>query len=172
MNTRNGTSRKKISRTAKFEVCIALEYNIWWQFEYRKWQEDLYGKKLLDSKACYPATFSHINPVSISKISISTKFYASMLQTSNLAILLFFSALSISAIHKVPGISCKRSIHIGCMRSLTYLKWELHKSHHSFLPCTAPVFGCGTGYSFGNLPNLSQVFMSQTCLFTLSLGKF
>ena len=41
---------------------------IWWQFKYRKCQEDLYGKRLLDSKPCYSATFSHTNPLSISKI--------------------------------------------------------------------------------------------------------
>ena len=29
---------------------VALEYKIWWQFKYRKWQKDLYGKKLLESK--------------------------------------------------------------------------------------------------------------------------
>ena len=31
---------------------VALEYKIWWLFKYQKWQEDLYGKKLLDGKAC------------------------------------------------------------------------------------------------------------------------
>ena len=30
--------------------------------------EDLYGKMLLDSKPCYPATFSHTNPLAISDI--------------------------------------------------------------------------------------------------------
>ena len=46
---------------------------IWWRLKYRKWQEDLYGKKLLDSKACHPATFPHTNPLSISK-SLSEDF--------------------------------------------------------------------------------------------------
>ena len=70
---------------------VALEYNIWWQFKYRKWQEDLYGKKLLESKPCHPATFSHTNPLSISKIKIAPKFNILMLQTSNLAVPPIFS---------------------------------------------------------------------------------
>ena len=41
--------------------------------------------------SCYPATFSHTNPLSISKIQTVTKFFIPMLQTSNLAVLLIFS---------------------------------------------------------------------------------
>ena len=58
--TRNEKSRKKISRTATFEVCVAFKYNIWWQFKSQKWY--LYGKKLLDSKACHPAIQTLLNP--------------------------------------------------------------------------------------------------------------
>ena len=59
------------------------------------------GKRCWISKACYPATFSHTNPLSISKIETATKLYINMLQTSNLSVLFFFffSALSISARH-------------------------------------------------------------------------
>ena len=34
-------------RTATFEVC-SIENKIWWQFKSRKYEEDLYGKKLLE----------------------------------------------------------------------------------------------------------------------------
>ena len=61
---------------------------------------------LLDSKPCHPATFSYTNPRAISD-KTATKCYIPMLQTSNLAVLLIFPALSVSGIHEVLGIKCK-----------------------------------------------------------------
>ena len=43
----------------------------------------------------------------ISDIETVTKFYIPMLQTSNLAVLLIFPALSVSGIQEVPGIKFK-----------------------------------------------------------------
>ena len=50
-------------------MSVALEYKIWWQFNIfirNKMLEGLYGKKLLEGKACSGATFPHTNPLSIS----------------------------------------------------------------------------------------------------------
>ena len=62
-------------RTAKFEVC-SIENIIWWQFKSQKYEEDLYGKKLLEGKAC-----------------------------PNLAVLHIFSCSFHFSIHKVPSIN-------------------------------------------------------------------
>ena len=43
-----------------------------------------------ECKPCPPATFSLTNPLNISEIWTATKFYISMLQTSNLAVLVIF----------------------------------------------------------------------------------
>ena len=43
---------------------VALNYKIWWQFKSQKYYEGLYGKKLLNGKPCYPASFSHKNSLS------------------------------------------------------------------------------------------------------------
>ena len=37
---------------------VALKYKIWWQFKSQKYWEDLYGKRLLDGKACPPAIWT------------------------------------------------------------------------------------------------------------------
>ena len=51
-------------------------------------------------KPCPPANFCNTNPLNISEIWTATKFYISMLQTSNLAVLLILSC----SINKVPSI--------------------------------------------------------------------
>ena len=85
------------------------------------------------------ATFSHTNPLNISEILTATNFNISMLHTSNLVFqfYIFFPALSISSICKVPSIKFKSHdpllqksyvsifnvCHLLCCRTHCLLNW-------------------------------------------------
>ena len=81
-----------------------MEYKIWWQFKYWKWQEDLYGKKLLEARLALQQHF----PIQILLVFLRFKllpnfiFQCYRLQTWQFYLL--FSALSISAIYKVLNL--------------------------------------------------------------------
>ena len=97
---------------------VALEYKIVWQFKYRKWQEDLYGKKLLEARLALQQHF----PIQILLVFLRFKllpnfiFQCYRLQTWQFYLL--FSALSISAIPKVLNLRVVGRMTLVCLLSL------------------------------------------------------
>ena len=75
-----------------------------WQFKYLKWQEDLYGKKLLDSIRL--AIHQHF-PIQILLVFLRFKLLPNFIfqcyRPQTWQLYLFFTALSISAIRDVLG---------------------------------------------------------------------
>ena len=71
----------------------------------------LYGGDFLCfwfNKLCYPATFSHTNPLTIFLIfKLLPNFIFQCYRSQMLQFYLFFPALFISGIHKVPGLKFK-----------------------------------------------------------------
>ena len=72
-----------------------------------------------EGQALPQATFFHTNPLNISEIRTATKFYISMLQTSNLAVLHIFSCSFFFSIHKVTSLGWVGHVTHCCKRPIT-----------------------------------------------------